>query len=223
MISKSRFCRRLAGDGRVFEGLGWGRARFSLPRAPPPSVLAVLVLGWLSVFIRGFGLVMLARVSNSDGLVVRALVDVLVVGLENGIHALHEFVRVGAGQGITTQAVLHEVPEGAETSTGLTSLVDTDLTGLVDSGLIFKPLETDWPLLNNVLPDMVVGDVLALLVSEGGLGKLVHGHIVAFQDDDGDSARGQFELAALQYIVQIRESEKERMFRLGLHGHNFGN
>ena len=219
MISKSRFCRRLAGDGRVFEGLGWGWARFSLPRAPPPSVLAVLVR---RVYSR-FGLVMLARASNSDGLVVRALVDVLVVGLENGIHALHEFVRVGAGQGITTQAVLHEVPEGAETSTGLTSLVDTDLTGLVDSGLIFKPLETDWPLLNNVLPDMVVGDVLALLVSEGGLGKLVHGHIVAFQDDDGDSARGQFELAALQYIVQIRESEKERMFRLGLHGHNFGN
>ena len=43
MISKSRFCRRLAGGGRVFAGLGWGRARFSLPRAPPPSVLAV---GW---------------------------------------------------------------------------------------------------------------------------------------------------------------------------------
>jgi hypothetical protein len=54
MISKSRFCRRLAGDGRVFEGLGWGWARFSLPRAPPPSVLAV---GWLGEFIRGFGLV----------------------------------------------------------------------------------------------------------------------------------------------------------------------
>ena len=146
--------------------------------------LDFLESGWLGVFIRGLragiwagkAWHMLARASNSEGLVVRALVDVLVIGLEDGVHALHEVVRVGAGQDITTQAVLHEGHERADAG-----------TGLVDAGGRAKPGEMDRAHLDNVAPDILVGDVLDLLVSDG-LGKLVLGHQVAVLDGSRDAA-----------------------------------
>ena len=60
-------------------------------------------------------------------------------------------------------------------------------TGLVDARGRAKPGEMDRAHFDNVAPDILVGDVLDLLVSDG-LGKLVLGHLITVLDGSRDAA-----------------------------------